>query len=219
MARTLYEILGVSNRASQDELRHAYRERARVLPPDHQQARGTGSSDALGADMRELNAAWRVLRDPAGRAAYDRSLAAASAAREAVDWSTSGNWADADLDDDLDRPFRGRPAEPGDLVVALVRALPWIVIVVVLGSIFVFTAFAGHHGTDTTSPVLGDCVRSTASLEVVACSEVDALQVRDITQQTSECPTGTIGGPFRPGRRGALPASGRGEALALGSGS
>ncbi|HEY2332336.1 MAG TPA: J domain-containing protein [Acidimicrobiales bacterium] len=198
MARTLYEILGVSNRASQDELRHAYRERARVLHPDHQQARGTGSSDALGADMRELNAAWRVLRDPAGRAAYDRSLAAA---QEAANRSTSG-WSDPDLDDedDLDRPFRGRPAEPGDLVVALVRALPWIVIVVVLGSIFVFTAFAGHHGTDTTSPVLGDCVRSTASLEVVACSQVDALQVRDITQQTSECPTGTIGVPSARGR-------------------
>jgi hypothetical protein len=85
-------------------------------------------------------------------------------------------------------------------MVALVRALPWIVIVVVLGSIFVFTAFAGHHGAASPSPAVGDCVRSTASLDVVPCSQPGALEVRDITQQSSECPAGTVAVPSARGR-------------------
>lgn len=70
---THYEVLGVSPRASADEIRAAYRAAARTVHPD------AGGSPAA---MRTLNAAWHVLGDPARRAVYDRSLAPAGAAEE-----------------------------------------------------------------------------------------------------------------------------------------
>jgi hypothetical protein len=191
MARTHYDVLGTSMRATPEELRQAYRDRARVLHPDRQLARDGRETDALGAAMRELNEAWRVLRDPAGRAAYDRSLVPPSFVPR------SGAYAGfddpADLDDDmLDRPFRGRPAEPGDLVVALARVLPWLVIGAVLGGIFVFTAFAASRGDPPAGPAVFECVRSTSAIDKVPCA-AGAEQIRDITQQVSECPDGTSG--------------------------
>jgi hypothetical protein len=185
MARTHYDVLGVSARATNEELRQAYRERARVLHPDRQQAGGAGDADSLGGAMRELNEAWRVLRDPAARAAYDRSLLAPSP-RPAP---PAG--ADDDDLDDWDRPFRGRPAEPGDLVVALVRALPWLIVGLLLGGIFVFTAFAAGGGDPPPHQLVGDCVRASSSmLEVVPCvpggSQVDAVE-----HVVTACKTGT----------------------------
>ncbi|HKH05452.1 MAG TPA: J domain-containing protein [Acidimicrobiales bacterium] len=66
MAQTYYDVLGVARTATADQLRAAYRSRARENHPD-----AGGDPD----QMRQLNAAWRVLRDPARRAAYDRHLA------------------------------------------------------------------------------------------------------------------------------------------------
>jgi hypothetical protein len=70
-ARTHYDVLGVSRRASAEEVRAAYRAKARDHHPD------AGGDPAA---MRRLNAAWRVLGDPARRAAYDRLLATGGAA-------------------------------------------------------------------------------------------------------------------------------------------
>ncbi|MGE0796060.1 MAG: J domain-containing protein, partial [Acidimicrobiia bacterium] len=123
MARTLYDVLGVTVTATPDELRQAYRDRARQLHPDRVRARGGRDTDAIGAAMREVNEAWRVLRDPAARLAYDRTLLPSPGPDDELD--------------ELDRPFRGRPAEPGDVVVTLVRALPWVLVLLVLGGIFV----------------------------------------------------------------------------------
>lgn len=64
--RSHYDVLGVSRRASADEVRTAYRRAARDHHPD------------AGGDpgrMSDLNAAWHVLGDPVRRAAYDRQLA------------------------------------------------------------------------------------------------------------------------------------------------
>jgi len=69
-ARTHYDVLGVSRLASVEEVRAAYRARARAHHPD------AGGDPAA---MRRLNAAWRVLGDPARRAAYDRLLATGGA--------------------------------------------------------------------------------------------------------------------------------------------
>jgi DnaJ domain len=69
--RTHYDVLGVAVTASADEVRAAYRQAARDHHPD------------AGGDprrMRDLNAAWHVLRDPVRRAAYDRQLARPAAA-------------------------------------------------------------------------------------------------------------------------------------------
>jgi molecular chaperone DnaJ len=61
-----YEVLGTEPSASPDEVRLAYRQEARRHHPDY---------GGDGQRMQDLNAAWRVLGDPARRLAYDRQLA------------------------------------------------------------------------------------------------------------------------------------------------
>jgi molecular chaperone DnaJ len=66
----LYGLLGVEQGASEEELALAWRRRARDEHPDARPS----DADAPGR-FRALAEAWRVLGDPARRAAYDRSLA------------------------------------------------------------------------------------------------------------------------------------------------
>jgi hypothetical protein len=67
-ARSLYEILQVDPRAEPEVLEAAFRRLARKYHPDV-----SLTSDSA-ARMKELNAAYAVLRDPARRADYDRAL-------------------------------------------------------------------------------------------------------------------------------------------------
>ncbi len=66
MEPDLYDRLGVPPTASAEEIRRAYRREAVRAHPD------TGGADVV--RMVALNDAWRVLREPASRARYDRSL-------------------------------------------------------------------------------------------------------------------------------------------------
>jgi curved DNA-binding protein CbpA len=66
----LYRLLGVRQGASGQELALAWRRRARDEHPDVRPS----DANAPGR-FRALAEAWRVLGDPARRAAYDRSLA------------------------------------------------------------------------------------------------------------------------------------------------
>jgi DnaJ domain len=66
----LYQLLGVPREASREEIAQAWRRRARDEHPDARPA----DADAPGR-FRALAGAWRVLGDPARRAAYDRALA------------------------------------------------------------------------------------------------------------------------------------------------
>jgi len=98
-----------------------------------------------------------------------------------------------DEEDDLDRPFRGRPVEPGDFTVAFVRSLPWLVIGLVLGAIFVFTAFASNEKDDPAAEdLLGKCVVAEIRVAtVVPCTQENDGRVVTVATQASDCPSTT----------------------------
>lgn len=65
--KDLYEILGVPESASQDDIRKAYRELARKYHPDK-----TGGDKAAEERLKEINAAYDVLKNPDKRKEYDQ---------------------------------------------------------------------------------------------------------------------------------------------------
>lgn len=182
MARTYYDVLGVPSSASAEAIRRAYRGGARELHPDRRPRASAEEWAAAARAMQELNEAWRVLGDPGRRSDYDRALAAsARAARPA-----------RRVDDE--EPYRHAAAEPGDVGVAVVRGLPWVVVLTVLFLIFVFTAFAGGGSDDrpTASDLVGRCVEVQPGSEVreVPCTGPSDGRVDLVAARSSLCPSG-----------------------------
>ncbi|WP_413465380.1 J domain-containing protein [Mycolicibacterium fortuitum] len=65
-----YLVLGVSPTATQGEITHAYRTRLRAQHPDTRRTPDAATADE---ELRNLLAAYALLRDPARRADYDRA--------------------------------------------------------------------------------------------------------------------------------------------------
>ena len=72
--RDPYKVLGVSPSATMREIRDAYRARARLAHPD------LAGEESI-SWMRDLNAAWDLLKDPARRAAHDAASGIPSSPR------------------------------------------------------------------------------------------------------------------------------------------
>jgi curved DNA-binding protein len=64
MSKSLYETLGVSENASADEIKKAYRKLARKYHPD------INKDESAVEKFKEINAAYEVLRDPEKKAQY-----------------------------------------------------------------------------------------------------------------------------------------------------
>jgi hypothetical protein len=68
----LYQLLGVRREASREEIAQAWRHRARAEQPDRRPGEGRRRG---GGPVPRPGRAWRVLGDPARRAAYDQAPA------------------------------------------------------------------------------------------------------------------------------------------------
>jgi DnaJ-class molecular chaperone len=65
--RDYYDILGVKENASDEEIKRVYRELAKKYHPDKNEGDKTAE-----AKFKELSEAYNVLRDPAKRQQYDQ---------------------------------------------------------------------------------------------------------------------------------------------------
>lgn len=184
---THYDVLGVRPTSTMEEIRAAYRRRAREAHPD-----ALAGSSAVGggqAEMAAINAAWHVLSDPGRRAVYDASLrgpttsAVASTERSRV-------------------PNVSLPVQRGSG-----RFPIWpFVLVGVLAAIFIFSAGALTKPGKPTSPdnllFTGSCVRLEPNRDAVevGCEGPHDATVVTVVNFDAVCPTDTETFRDRQGR-------------------
>jgi hypothetical protein len=74
-SKTYYDILGVADNATSEEIRNAYIIRSKMFHPDRFDRSAEVNEWNLANEMlKELNQAYLVLRDPSARSAYDSTL-------------------------------------------------------------------------------------------------------------------------------------------------
>lgn len=195
MAADHYRRLGVAPSASTEEIRVAYRALAGRLHPDRATG-GTSAEQALAERrMREVNESWHVLQDPVRRRQYDDSRLQRRSSPTSRGTSRAASddlHPVVDTDDDLVDVL----PDMGPVTAGLFRHLPWVVLLLVLGGIFVVTAYAGGHDEET--PVrpqahAGSCINVSngPSTTIVSCTGPHQLVVVTRVLPAEGCPAGT----------------------------
>lgn len=100
MSKSLYETLGVSENASADEIKKAYRKLARQYHPD------INKEESAQDKFKEINAAYEVLSDPEKKAQYDQYGDQMFGGQNFHDFAR-GQGANVDLDEILRQMFGG----------------------------------------------------------------------------------------------------------------
>ena len=174
-----YDTLGVAEGAPPEEVRRAYLDLARRLHPDRWSDASADERADAERRMQSVNEAWRVLGNAGRRLAYDAGRRRVGAAAGGA--TTTFQSGDLFVDD-----------VPVDPVSRLVRALPWGLVLLVLGAIFVFTAYATSDGGSGPS-----CVRRDGGTAVsVPCGAGGARPIELRVTDVRMCPDGTE--PFQP---------------------
>ncbi len=150
---------------------------ARDVHPDRHLASPPAERARAERVMRKVNEAWTVLGDPARRAAYDRTLAAASRPppvasppRPAPDSGGRGRAAYDQADGDDDRDDDSDLAEVGPGAAFVIRFLPLALLAGVLFLLIIVTAVAGNQGDDG-----GPTTPDPGQLEVIDCVTLDEI--------------------------------------------
>ncbi len=100
MSKSLYETLGVSESASTDEIKKAYRKLARKYHPD------INKEESAVDKFKEINAAYEVLSDTQKKSQYDQHGDSMFGGQNFHDFA-SGQGAGVDLDEILRQMFGG----------------------------------------------------------------------------------------------------------------
>jgi hypothetical protein len=169
-----YAVLGVSRSANIEEIRRAYRERARKLHPD------LSPSTTASIQMADVNRAWSVLSDARRRREYDATLLVSAA---------------------NDSPSRQQHTHQQPRSAPL--RFPWrgMLLAASVGAVLVLVA---HSFTDPGTPGLpdqllssGSCVNISPQLDVfeVTCSGPHDAVVEQLIGTDRVCAVGTE--PFR----------------------
>jgi hypothetical protein len=169
-----YEILGVSHTANTEEIRRAYRERARKTHPD------LSPSATASVQMADVNRAWSVLSDARRRREYDATLVVS-----AVVDSTSSQ-------ERVQQQHRSAPLR-----------FPWrgMLLAASVGAALVLVAHSltepGTPGEPDQLLTSGSCVNISPQLDVfeVTCSGPHDAVVEQLIGTDRTCPVGTE--PFR----------------------
>ncbi len=101
MSKSLYETLGVSPDASQDEIKKAYRKLARKYHPD------INKSPEAEEKFKEINAAYEILSDPEKRKQYDQFGDSMFGGQNFHDFAQQNFQGNIDLDEILRSIFGG----------------------------------------------------------------------------------------------------------------
>ena len=176
-----YATLGVLGAASAEQIRTAYRMKARQLHPDR--VVDPAERNRAEARMSAVNEAWRVLGDQDLRAAYDRD--------RRLDPTTGSAQATP--------PYQPTAADPFDdvevpaAVGCALRFGPVLLAVGLLVGLLIVTALASGGGDSPTRLAPGRCVEVGEGLRVVPC----ALGVPEIVTRGvagTSCPHGSGAG-------------------------